>query len=198
MKDKSIHKHTLCLLIGSVIIVICILVACFCLYFYENKEVGKSATIVFSYSDDSSKLFMDNSTPITDEVGRNITFANTKQYGYTEFSISSNMMGLESVRYEIYAKNIGVSTEIPANYVKLYLTDGDNDLAFRGFDETRIPTFKDLKVSASDPSAKQIYSGELKQGEVKNFRLRMWLTDTYPITLENRSFGILLYVKVIH
>lgn len=197
MKKKSIHKQSIGLFIGCFIIVICILITCFFLYVHEKDNVGKSATVVFSYSDDASKLFMNNSTPITDEVGRNITFLNTNQYAYTEFSISSNMIGVDEVKYEIYAKNIGVAVEIPHRYVKLYLTDGDTDLPLKRFDATKVPTFKDLAVSVSDPSAKQIYSGTLTKDEVKNFKLRMWLTDTYPITTETRNFGILLYVRVI-
>lgn len=197
MKGKAIHKQTIGLFVGSFVIVICILITCFFLYFYEKNNVGKSATVVFSYSDDASKLFMNNSTPITDEVGRNITFLNTNQYAYTEFSISSSMMGVDEVKYEIYAKNIGVAVEIPHRYVKLYLTDGDTDLPLEGFDTSRIPSFKDLAVSTIDPSAKKIHSGTLTKDEVKNFKLRMWLTDTYPITTEIRNFGVLLYVRVI-
>lgn len=198
MKKKMVFNRTTVLLISLIVITLFIFSGCLFLYFHGKDNVGKTATVVFSYSDDASKLLIDQSVPITDEVGKNLSFIEGKsQQGYTEFSISSNMFGMESLRYEIYAKSVGVSMELPHRYVKLYLTDGESDLALPGYDERRVPTFKDLKISASDPSAKQIYTGELVKDETKNFRLRMWLADTYPMTMEHRSFGILLYVKVI-
>lgn len=159
---------------------------------------SRNATVVFSYSDDSSMLLMDSSMPITDTVGKKLSFTpNQVKHGYSEFSISANMEGIDKIHYEIYAKNIGVSTELPTDYVKLYLTNADNDQPLEGFDNF-VPTYRDLKVAVSDPAGKKIYSGILEKGEIKNFRLRMWLADTYPITAEVRNFGILLYVKVIN
>lgn len=158
---------------------------------------SRSATVVVSYSDDSSMLMMDSSMPVTDAIGKNLSFTeNQTKYGYSDFSISANMEEIDKIHYEIYAKSVGVSTEIPIEYIKLYLTNADNDLPLKGFDNV-IPTYRDLKVAVSNPAGKKIYSGILEKGETQNFRLRMWLADTYPITAEVRNFGILLYVKVI-
>ena len=196
-----IRKHgssTLFISISLILLSICVFIGCLFLYFHSNDAASKNATIIFSSSDDSSLLTMDSSMPVTDAIGKQLSFTpNQTKHGYSEFSISSNMEGMDEIKYEIYAKNIGVSTEIATNYVKLYLTDADTDQPVEGFNQ-KVPTYRDLKVAVSNPAGKKIYTGVLKKGETKNFRLRMWLADTYPITEEVRSFGILLYVKVIN
>lgn len=195
--SRLIKHRTLFILLILVFVAIFLLVGCLFLYFYDNSRNVKNATLVFSYSKNSSSLMVDNSMPITDSVGKNLTFsANQEKYGYSEFSVSANMNGLESVEYEIYAVPAGVALELPRDYVKLYLTQGVNDLPLEGY-QGNVPTYSDLKVARMDPAGKKIYSGRLKQGEVVNFRLRMWLVDTYPITMEQRNFKIFLYAKVM-
>ena len=197
MELKKISS-TLFISIFLILLSVFVFIGCLILYFHENSTSSKNATVVVSYSDDSSILMMDSSMPITDAVGKTLSFTpNQTKHGYSEFSISANMAGIDEIRYEIYAKNIGVSTELPTDYVKLYLTDADNDQPLEGFEQS-VPTYHDLKVAVSDPAGKKIYSGILEKGEVQNFKLRMWLADTYPITTEVRSFGILLYVKVVN
>lgn len=196
MKRQHINS-TVFMFIALILLAICVFTGCLLLYFHGNNDLSKKATVLFSYSPNSSKLVIDSSMPITDQLGKELTFnPNQSKYGYSEFSISSNMEGMESINYEIYAKNIGVAVELPTDYVKIYLTDGNTDVAAFGY-EQRVPTYRDLKIATSDPAGKKIYAGSLKKGETANFKLRMWLSDAYPITTEVRSFGILLYVKVV-
>ena len=197
MNKKKYNHATILIFITLILFALCTFIGCLFLYFHGDDSSFKKATLLFS-SSTSSEITVDSSMPITDTLGKQLTFEeNQTKYGYSEFSISSNMEGMDSVRYEIYAKNIGVATELATNYVKLYLTDADTDLPLDGYDGDVVPTYRDLKVAASDPAGKKIYSGVLNKDETQNFRLRMWLADNYPITTEVRTFGILLYVKVI-
>lgn len=195
---KNLTRHnTLFVSIILGLIAIFSFIFCLFLYFYSNKPSTKNATLIFSYSDNSSDLIVDNSMPITDAVGKQLTFIpNQSKYGYSEFNISANIDGLKSIDYEIYAVQSGVALELPSDYVKIYLTDGQNDLPLDEY-RNKIPTYHDLKVARTNPAGKKIYSGKLKENEVKKFRLRMWLTDTYPITTEMRSFKIDLYVRIV-
>ena len=138
-----IKKHispTLFISISLILLSICVFIGCLFLYFHSNDSLFKNATIIFSSSDDSSLLMMDSSMPVTDAIGKQLSFTpNQTKHGYSEFSISSNMEGMDEVRYEIYGKSVGVSTEIATNYVKLYLTDADTDQPVEGFDQV-VPT----------------------------------------------------------
>ena len=198
MNKKEHINSTLFLGIALVLLALCSFTGCLFLYFHSKDTAEKNAAIIFSYSKQSASLMVDSSMPVTDAVGRKLDFnSNQTKYGYSEFSLSANMEGIDSVKYEIYAIPIGVAAELPSNYIKVYLTNLDNDKPLEGYDGKRVPAYQDLRVSTSNPAGKKVYSGILAKDEVKKFRLRMWLTDTYPITTEVRSFGVSLYVKVI-
>lgn len=195
--NKLQQHQTLFILIILILIAIFSFIFCLFLYSYGNTENTKNATLIFSYSENSNGLEVDNSMPITDAIGKQLTFSpDQTKYGYSEFSISSTMEGIESVNYEIYAIPVGVALELPTDYVKVYLTDGKDDSPMEDY-RSSIPTYSDLKVAKADPAGKKLYSGVLEKEETKKFRLRIWLRDTYPITMEKRSFKILLYAKVI-
>lgn len=197
MHNKHINS-TVFIGICLILLAICSFTVCLFLYFHGRDSALQNATIVFSYSDNSSKLMIDSSMPITDAIGKKLDYIpDQEKYGYSEFSVFANMQGMDSVQYEIYAKPVGVAVELPTNYVKLYLTDLDKDVPVDGYDGGVVPTYKDLKVANTDPGAKKVYSGTLKKNETQRFRLRIWLADTYPITTEISSFGVLLYVNII-
>lgn len=196
-KRKKGANSTLFIGIGLILLALCSFTGCLFLYFHGQDSATKNAAIIFSYSNQSSSLMVDSSMPITDAVGKKLDFnSNQTKYGYSEFSLSANMEGTNSVKYEIYAIPVGVAAELPSNYIKVYLTDLEDDKPLDGYDGNNVPTYHDLRVATSDPAGKKIYSGILNKDEVEDFRLRMWLMDTYPITTEIRSFGISLYVKV--
>lgn len=196
MKSKYNHK-SLFIFIALILLAICTFMGCLFLYFKGNDSAEKNATVMISYANQSSELTVDSSMPVTDAIGKQLEYTpNQTKYGYSEFSLTSNMQGVDSVNYEIYAVPLGVAVELPTEYVRMYLTDGDNDLPIVGYQE-EIPSYRDLKVADSNLNGKQLYSGTLEKGETKNFTLRMWLDEMYPITPEMRSFKIALFVKVI-
>ncbi len=193
MKKK--YSYTRFMIIAFFLLTVFLFV--FCYFLYRSDDTVSNATILVSYSPNSS-LTVDSSMPVTDAVGKQLSFtADQKKYGYMEFSISSNMERVDSVTYEIYLKEVEENSNLPSDYVKVYLTDGKTDLALDGYQGNSVPTYQSLKVANSDPGSKRIYSGILKKDEVKNFKLRVWLKDTYPITTKTRNFEGILYVKVI-
>ena len=84
MKKQHVNS-TLIIFISLVLLTICISVGCLFLYFSGNESSLKNATIVFSYSDDSSKLLMDNSMPVTDAIGKQLSF--TPNFSYHLFFV---------------------------------------------------------------------------------------------------------------
>ena len=173
-----------------VIIIISGLMFCFSLY---GKDSHKS--IILTYMN-NKELKIDNSSPITEKLGKNITF-NKGDYktGYMEFSLSSNSGYEEVINYEICIVNNSES-EL-SKYVKFYLTDYDTDKPVLNFDKN-IPTFLQLKKSKSLINGKSLYIGKLSGNETKRFRLRIWLDDSYTITDKSSYFAADMVVNVLN
>lgn len=197
MKNEF-HKQAVFLFLIILILSIIFLVG---LYIFKNNILEKENSII----DDTSislKFVEDNGItianmlPITDEVGRKIDTSGDKQgiQGYFDFTISSRVD--EDVRYEVYLTKEEYEKEIESNYIKIYLTDALTDKPFSGYEKNSVPTYYDLKVSSSDPAGKRLYYGTLSNKDSDKFRLRMWLSDSYVITAEERKFAVKVNVKV--
>lgn len=193
MKSEE-KKKVIIVCVSLLIVIISALVFCTSLFFNNDN---KKASIVFSYNN-NSELIISNTSPITDELGKNIDFkSNEDKIVYSEFSISSDMVGYDKIDYEIYAKEINTSNAISSNYIKVYLTEANTDRALINANSKRVKTFDELLNSSSDEDAKRLYKGTLEKGEVEDFKFRMWLADTYTVSNELKNFEINLYVKVI-
>ena len=110
-----------------------------------------------------------------------------------DFNISSNV--LEKVKYEIVLKSDDSLSTINDRFVKIYVTD-DNDKPINDFYSGMVPTFYDLKVSETDPGAKVIYSGVLKNKNVSKIRVRMWVADNHEISFNSLVFSTKLDVNI--
>ena len=140
--------------------------------------------------------FKDNTLLLTDSAGKMLSLENVKPgtTGYIEFEVTSNVK--EKVKYEIYLTRNDVESELSSKFVKVFLTD-INDKNIIDFNKTSVPTYYDLMVSNVDSSGKVLYSGFLKNNSTKKFRLRMWVADTYEMSLDNKEFSVKLNVNVI-
>ena len=167
------------------IIFILLVLACFC-FILKNNNRNKIAKVEILNNDNIS-LKIDNSTPISDDLGIKL------KDGNLEFSIKSSDMNVNSTKYEIFIKQINSVNSINADYIKLYLNEKDSDRPF-----TKKPEiFTNLNISNSDVNSRNLYIGTIKKNEKIKFRLRMWLTDNYTANNEKKNFEIILGVKVI-
>ncbi len=195
MKSIKYRSKLFIFLVSLIVVFISAILFCLSIYFSNND---KSATVVFSYSSNDLKLRIDNSSPITDELGKSIDIGdNHLKNASLKFSVSASMTGYEKIDYEIYAKEVNNLNSISSDYVKLYLTESNTNRSLGSTVNSGITTFNKLRTSAIDPGAKRIYRGTLKKNEVQDFAIRMWLADTYTVSNEKRTFQINLYVKVI-
>ena len=114
----------------------------------------------------NEKIVVSNELLMTDAVGKVIEADNIKcgTTGFTEFEVSSNID--EKVKFEIYLTKEDALYEVPMKYVKVYLTDENNNPLLE-MENRAIPTYYDLKVADSNLSGKLLYSGSLKNKESK-------------------------------
>ena len=117
-----------------VIPIIIILTVFGCCTFYLLDNIPHSDSDL-STEFSSKKIVINNDLLLTDVVGKNISKDNLKvgTTGYVEFEISSNVD--EKVKFEVVLKKEDASPEIPLEYVKVYLTDENDNPVFG------IPTF---------------------------------------------------------
>ena len=191
MKKKGIYVFVCCIVIifiGGVLI-------------YNNINVDNNiGTVIFSYSDDTNVVSIDNSLPISDKVGKvlNLKESDNKASNFFEFSVDCNLSMNKSYYYEIYATKKDSINNISDSYIKMYLIDGDTGRAFSFYDKSSVPTFSELKNSSINSNGKVLYTGKCDSNNSKNFILKMWLSDKYTVNFNKKKFSINVYVDSIN
>ena len=176
-----------------IVFLLIILVLILALVFFLPTFSSVDNVLSVSYLSED-KLHVSNLLPMTDVVGMKINADSNKVgvTGYLEFEVSSSID--RKVEYEIYLTKNDFELEVPPKFVKVYLTD-ENDVLIESVKSSKIPTYFDLKVSDINPSGRVLYSGNLKNKGSKKFKLRMWVADTYELTVDARNFSVNLNVK---
>lgn len=148
-------------------------------YFFNSKT-----SLEIRYKD-SEIVGIKDILPISDQLGMSYSGVNGTPgvEGYSEFSIVNTSN--KNISYEIYLTDDNISDNndsiIKNNYVKLYLTN-KNDVPFSGYDSRKIPSYYDLPVLNDIPGGKLLYRGKLQIKEIENFKLRVWLSNSYAIS----------------
>lgn len=195
---KNFHKQATILFIVMILLLLVFLAG---VYILKNNILNSSQKEINNH--DISLKFVEenaitiaNMLPISDAVGKRIQSKGDKEgvQGYFDFIVQSQVS--EKINYEIYLTRKSFDKEIEPNYVKLYLTDAVDDKPVAGYDKNRVPTYSDLRVSTNNLNGRRLYFGSLSNKESKKFRLRMWLSDTYVLTAEEKKFAVKINVKV--
>jgi len=189
-KKEKKNKKNLYVIVSIILICIC----CIFVIFALNKESDKSDNAFNVSFENENTVLISNTLPMTDIAGKQLTGEGTNEeiQGFVEFSIKSTSDKKQN--YVVYLNDRKVDASIDPKHVRLYLTDF-NDNAYEGFDSNIIPCYEDFKVSKKSPSDKILYSGVLNANEKKNFRLRVWVSDTYTLTESKENFSFDVKVK---
>lgn len=153
-----------------------------------------------SYKVDTKFLTTDiieltNKLPLSDDIGKNYTGTGMEKgiEGYSEFTISNP--NDRKVNYEIYITKMNVEkNEIKSNYIKLYLTDDQNN-PLEGFENNKIKSYYDLYALSDKPGSRLLYKGSLVAGSSKKIILRSWISDTYGFSKTEEEFSFDIDVR---
>ena len=160
-------------------------------FIYNYSDYNENAVIL---NTNNKVITISNRLLMTDVVGTALTLEKNVDgvTGYTEFEVKA--LTDKRVNYEVYLTSDNLIQDIPIKFVKLYLTD-ENDIPI--IDEgTGILTYYDIKTTRSNDNDRILYSGSLKNGGSKKFKLRMWVADTYALTVDSKMFSVELNVRV--
>lgn len=143
------------------------------------------------------KISINNVLPVSDKLGKEYDGEGVAEgiQDIKEFNIKNNSSNI--VAYEIYlTKNKVNNKELSEKYIKLYLTD-DKNLAVDGFDTNKVPVFSSLTALNDKPSGILLYRDNINSKEEKNYKLRVWLADSYAISKDEEEFSFNIEVRAI-
>lgn len=158
-----------------------------------KPEDDSTNDISISYSN-SGVVDVDNSLPISDALGKNISLDSNieSSQGIIEFSI--NNPNDKEVGYDIFLTKEKLNNSIKENYVKLYLTNESNT-AYDEFNKNAVPTYNDLLTLNDKPGSKLLYRGKILGNTEDKFVLRVWISDSYALTDNKENFKFNLKVR---
>lgn len=159
----------------------------------EKNNVITTGSIIFTYTETTNGINLQNAMPTSDEVGKKLERSENNE-GYFDFNVSCSLAGTSRINYEVYATKLNVENPLSEEYVKMYLTDGTIDQPILGYDND-VPTYYSLKDSTVASGSKTLYTGSFTNSGVQSFRLRMWLSDQYTLTNQSNDFKIKVNVK---
>ncbi len=171
----------------SFIILVCVCILLFSIYCFSIKLVDNNNGKV-TVNDSNLTLTINNQLSLSDESGKTLNVSDLDEGIIDEVSFSVTADG--DAKYDIYA----TSDDSDLKYVKIYLTD-DNGVPLPDYRKNVVPTCGSLRSLSDLPEGLSLYSGKLLDGNTKNFKLRIWLSDTYPMTLNKRDFTIKINVR---
>ncbi len=165
------------------------------LYTYKGRQENtlKTGSVTFTYAETSNGIYIDNAEPMSDDAGKKIP-ASGKDVGrgYFDFYVSATMSGSENIQYDIIGEDItSASNKLDPKYVKVYLTNGDNETPYGGYNQT-VPTYGSLPAGSG---GKKLYTGVFTRTGSSPFRLRLWVSSDYPETARSETFKMKVNVN---
>lgn len=160
-------------------------------FLLKNKDLG-----INLFGDD--EVFLQTILPITDISAKEIDTKKIQNgiIGYAEFSIELEGNSSKPVPFEICLTDISGDNVLKYDYIKVYLTD-ENGVPYKQFDSNIVPSYKDIGVSLKQPDKRVLLSSTINSSEVKTFKLRVWVADTYVLGDEIKEFRGKISVKTI-
>lgn len=144
----------------------------------------------------TNSIHISNKLPLTDESGRTLDASNVDDDILNEIAFSVESTGDKNIssNYEVYLESDENDDTIDPNYVKVYLTNGDGK-AFKDYSGNEVMTYRNLRVSKSSASGKLLYSGTIFGNQKQEFKLRLWLDETYFLSDTKKEFNGIIKVK---
>lgn len=194
-KRKNNQKNSFLIIILMLFFIVALLGVAYSLFRYSKNGIQNNtistSSINFSFNETTNGISLKNTIPMRDEVGKKLD-KNNGESGYFDFNVSYNTSSASrTVSYEIYVTPSDSNT-LDGKYVKIYLTDENDQPIF----EKSIKTFDELdRALTVNDESKQLYYGSLTKTDIKKFRLRMWISEDYPIENAPETFKLKVNVN---
>ena len=177
------EKKKIIIISGIIVTLIILMGSAFAFFTYSKSREAFTLTsnnITATFVGVSNQINFTNAYPISDEYA----ISNIDKLTYIDFTVSGDAINEnESVGYEIFLTEKDGNT-LSNNYVKLYLTDDDDN-------EIVSPTLYSSLATTTynkESSGKVIYKTKTK-GETRKYRLYAWIDQDYSDNTISRTFS---------
>ena len=202
MKDNN-SKQVLLSVLGVAILVVAVVGVSFAAFTFSQtgnvENTITTGTISMTYTEPENGINLTNAMPMTDDSGKVLAADNEK----FDFTVSADISdgGAGTVINYALAATTEPGATLTDQYVKVYLTDQED--APIGDYATAAKTVGSLEdgTGASDAAGvpegqKVLYRGTYNATTTSTYRLRMWVSEDYPIDTASGSETYTLRVNV--
>ena len=179
-----LKKYKSQFIIALIIVAILFISSIYIIFKFKDNNI-EEVTLAVNCSP-SNSVIVYNNLPISDALGKKIE-ENDKNVGYVTLDIQNE--NDEAVKYQVYITKTDPSgNHIKDNYIKYYLTD-ENNSPVNGFEKNLIPTYNDFLYLRDKPSSKLLYEETIEANTSKKLILRVWVSDSYPISEQENDYA---------
>ena len=155
--------------------------------FFVYRENGSNVSLVggevkVTFVNDNNYLTTGNSYPISDNTGKVLPY-------YSDFSINT-VTDKVDIKYEIQLIPDAGNT-IDSKYIKVYLTDQEDNPV------TNVLYYDELHEAEYNDDAKAVYTSYITETGTKDFRLRLWIDESYDIK-DGEMFGFTINLYAVN
>ena len=194
-KDEEDKKRLLIFVFIFVLLTLFVSFAGFSLFKIKqgtNNNIINAGAVLFSFNEKSNVINMQNTYPMTDEIGKKLSGDGE----YFEFTISTKIESnkIKSLTYEITLTSIITANTLDEKYVRVYLEEDGKAVSIN---KNEVNSFKSLPDSTLDlrkNDSKQLYKKTVSSGALHTYKFRMWGDEDYNIDNVSRVFKCYLYV----
>ena len=189
-KAKKKSSFNLNIFLFTIIaVLLCVLV--YFIFSTSKNNIDEADVILYA---DLENVSIDNSLPVNDKFGKNISDNISGGYKKVDFEIIN--VSSKSKTYQLYIKKNNLNTnEINNDFVKFYLTDDKNN-PIGIFDNNKVPSYRNLSYIKDKADSKVLYTDKIDKYQRKKFIIRVWVTDNY-VSLSDNYFSFDIGVRSI-
>ena len=181
---EDINKKRNILVVGITLTIIILIGSVYAFYNYRKTVEAFSlisSGITARFTGGSNEINYENAYPISDEYA----LSNLSKLTYVDFTVSGNAENTEeAVKYEIYLTEKDSNT-LGNEYIKIYLTD---ELGNAVVGPIKYSTLASTTNPSDNDDGRIIYEEKQKGEFEKQYKLYMWLDDSYSQNTRSETF----------
>ena len=192
-ENKTKSKSLILIIILVAILIVGVFGVSYAAIYYtkmsEKVNNVSTGTLTMSYSENTNGINLTDAIATSDAVGMAMGGENE----YFDFTVSATMSGNTSVDY-IIAGSKDASSTLPDNAIKVYLTEINGSSVSQVLAPTKVSELDSTSSISYGPDNQYLLlQSNFNNSSSRNYRLRMWISDDFNMTVGSYTFRINVY-----